>query len=422
MSSQLPWNFGRLATSGAALYGRYGTGSLEQIVIALLNFGIVTASGTILPPAAFSVFVVIMASLTLAFALSGAFISAPVLVLYRKRYAAGSKDYLGKVEWMNVAVCLPACLACLAVARLFESQITILNTFCAFLALQAWSSYDLRRKRAFALGIANRLLPCSALVLAANIAGVLALLPLRQNHEWGMLLVLAVSYGIGIVVFDFTCPPPAGLARFQWQAVAADHWQFGGSLVASVAFYWLGLQGYFLIAAKYVSAEALGGARTAQNLAGLISMGVLMFENHSTPEAARIEHSDGKLAVRLYIQKIFRNLSLPFLGLCIVAAAIGFGAHRILYRDHYAAYSHLIFLFAFHQFLAGASRPYAVGLKAVECTKPIFWGYFFPAVVTLLIGWLIVREFHASGIGIGFVLSALLTLLIQRSSFKNLTL
>ncbi len=409
-----------LSARGTALFGRYGAGTVEQVIIALLNFGIVSASGKVLPPAAFAVFVVIMASLTLAFSLSGAFISTPVLVLYRKRYHTGSRDYQRKLEWMNLAVSLPVCLASIGVARIFERKITWLDVICGMVALQAWSSYELRRKTAFALSATKRLLPCSILVLVANIVGVLTLLTLRQTHESAMLLVIAASYGAGIAMFSFTCRPAEGEVRFSWRKLASDHWAFGGSLVASVLFYWASTQGYFMIAARYVSPEAMGGARTAQNLAGLIAMCVLMFENHSTPEAASIEHREGSQAVHRYIHAVYRKLSGPFLIIVIVAAAVGYGAHRFLYSEHYAAYSSLIFLFALHQFLAGASRPYAVGLKAIENTRPIFWGYFFPAVVMTLCGWLIIRECQAFGVGIGFCISALVTWFVLRRSFNRL--
>ena len=402
------------------MFGRYGAGTLEQIVIALLNFSMVCASGKILPPAPFAIFVVIMASLTLAFALCAAFVSAPVLVVFRKRYDTGSIDYLRKVEWLNMAVCVPISIATVGIGRIFESKITWLDTGCAALALTAWSSYELRRRTAFALGAANRLLPCSILVLISSFVGVGILLVMRQNHESGMLLVLAASYGAGIAMFTLTCKPPPGDTRFSWKKVATEHWTFASSLVASVAFYWAASQGYFMIAARYIGPEALGGARTAQNLAGLISMCVLMFENHSTPEAARIEHRDGKQAVRIYIQAVYRKLSAPFVAFIIVASLAGFAMHHFLYREHYAAYSALVFLFAFHQFLTGAGRPYAVGLKAIECNAPIFWGYFYPAVAMCLFGWLIVWQFQAYGIGIGFCLSALITWAVLRRSFNRL--
>ena len=403
-----------------SLVGRYGAGSFEQVVIGLLNFSIVSASGRVLPPAAFAVFVVIMASLTLAFALCAAFISAPVLVLFRKRYAAGGRDYLRKLEWMNLAVSVPVSLACIGVGRIFEEKLTLMDAGCGVIAFHAWSSYELRRKTAFALGRTKALLGCSFLVLAMNILGVFVLLALHQNHESAMLLVIGASYGLGSAIFSTYCRPPPGEVRYEWRALAADHWNFAASLVASVGFYWASSQGYFMIAARYVSPQGLGGARTAQNLAGLIAMFVLAFESHSTTEAASIEHRDGKQAVRLYIRNIYRKLALPFLILVIVAAAAGFVIHRFLYGENYAASSSLIFLFALHQFLAGASRPCAVGLKAVENTRPIFWGYFFPAVVMMLGGWLMVRELHAAGIAIGFVLSGLVTFIVLRRSFNKL--
>ena len=415
-------SFGSLANRSAALFARYGAGTLEQVVIGLLNFSIVSASAKVLAPPAFAVFVVIMASLTLAFALCGAFISTPVLVLFRKRYDAGGRDYLRKLDWMNLGVCIPVCLASIGVGRIFEHKITFSDAACALFALQAWSSYELRRKTAFALARAGSLLPCSVLVLVSNLLGVLVLLALQQNHESAILLVIGLSYGAGIVLFSFTCRPPPGKERYPWKAIAADHWNFAASLVASVAFYWASSQGYFMIAAHYVSPQGLGGARTTQNLAGLIAMCVVMFENHSTPEAASIEHREGKQAVNVYIRNVYRKLSLPFLLLVFVAASIGFATHRILYRENYIAYSWLIFLFALHQFLAGASRPYAVGLKAIEVTGPIFWGYFYPALVTMSAGWIIVRQFHASGVGIGFVLSALVTLIVLRRGFKTIIL
>lgn len=405
-----------------ALFGKYGAGTLEQVVIGLLNFSIVTASGKVLPPVAFAVFVVIMASLTLAFALCAAFISAPVLVLFRKRYDAGSRDYLRKLEWLNLGVCIPVSLASIGVGRIFEQKVTFADALCGMLALLAWSSYELRRKTAFAIARTRALLWCSALILLLNMLGVLVLLALQQKHESAMLLVLAASYGAGIAAFSIACRPPQGDMQYPWKALVADHWNFAASLVASVAFYWVSSQGYFMIAATSVSPQGLGGARTAQNLAGLIAMCVLTFESHSTAEAASIEHREGKQAVRAYIRNVYRKLSLPFLVLVVMAATAGFIIHRVLYGENYAAYSSLIFLFAAHQFLAGASRPYAVGLKAIEQTRPIFWGYFCPAVVMMLFGWVIIRTFHASGIGIGFVISAFVTLFVLRRGFHKLIL
>ncbi|MEO7933353.1 MAG: hypothetical protein ABIT76_09365 [Chthoniobacterales bacterium] len=403
------------------LTARHGAGSLEQILVAVLNFGIVIVTGRLLAPSSFAIFVVIMSSLSLAFGLVSAVVSAPVLVLYRKRYHSAKRSYLGKLELLNVGVSVAVGLVCLAIAFWVERRISSSDLVYSLLMLTAWSSYELRRKIAYALGEAPVLLLCSALVLLSAVISLGVTVFLGVASEGAVLLCLALSYLLGILFFKLLTPRSDTTSKVPFQVLLRDHWRFSHSLFSGLLLYWVASQGYFLVAARLLPDATLGGVRTAQNMAGLITTALLMFENQATPMAATLAHEGGDEAVRSWVRQLFDKGTWPFLAFVILASLGAFGLHHFLYLKTYSQFSWLAFIFAFHQFLLGLNRPYAVGLKAIEKTTPIFWGHCAGAALMVLGSWILITYLGALGVAIGFVLSASALLLVLHLNFWRLT-
>jgi O-antigen/teichoic acid export membrane protein len=241
-----------------------------------------------------------------------------------------------------------------------------------------------------------------------------------QNNPVAVLIVIGAGYGLGAILFDRITPPPPGDATFSFRGIFVDHWSFSRSLLSGLLLYWAASQGYFMIAARLLPDADLGGARTAQNLAGMITTVLLMFENQATPAAAALAHYGNVGDVRLWVHSLFKKWTLPFIGFVALAAIGAFAVHHILYRNRYADFSYLTFVFALHQLLLGLNRPYAVGLKAIERTTPIFWGHCAGAIVMVVASWTLISSLGALGVAIGFVLSALALLLILHLSFWRL--
>lgn len=404
-----------------SISGRYGFGFIEQILIALLNFGIVIATGRLLSPALFAVFVVIMSSLTLGFGLVGALVSSPVLVLYRKRYHTMARDYLGKLEITNVAVSLVVGSVCLGISYLVEKRVTPLDFLASLFMLTTWSSYELRRKIAYAISQTRTLFVCSAGVLLTAITLISAMVLTHRSSVATLLLCLSFSYLAGIVLFRFLAPPQDNAEKVEFATLLHDHWIFSRSLFSGLLLYWLASQGYFLVAAGILSDATLGGVRTVQNIAGMITTVLLMFENQATPIAATIAQQGGDSAIRTWVQGLFRKGALPFFAFVSMTAIAAFIAHHFIYRKTYADYSWLAFIFAFHQFLLGLNRPYAVGLKAIEKTTPIFWGHCAGAGLMVVGSWLLISYLGALGVAVGFIISASALLVVLHFNFWRIT-
>ena len=397
---------------------RYGLGTVEQALIAGQNFLVLLVAGKMLSVDSFAVFVLVVSALTLAFSISTSFVSTPVLVLLNRRFDSTSADYIRKLGTLNILVSVMVGFLTLFLARIFIPRLQWIDIVSGTLFLTAWCGYELKRKLSFATGATTRRLVATSLLVVTTMlvfGGCAFVARLTSPH---LLLALAAAYAIGSLVF-LSRSPRAPSERVSWKMVVQNHWSYAHSLALSLFLYWISSQGYFLLAARLVPDEGLGAARTAQNLVGMITICLLVFENHMTPAAARIYEQGGVGSLQSWVAGVFRSLTIPFVVFVTASAVVAYVLHRWIYSREFAAFSYLTLIFAFHQLLHGMNRPYTVALKAVERTRSIFWGYALSAVVTLPVALTVIPLVGAAGIAIGFVVSAALLLMVLHFSFWN---
>lgn len=406
----------RLAARLRSLTYRYGLGTIEQALIAGQNFVVLLVAGKMLAVDAFAIFVLVISSLTLAFSISTSFVSSPVLVLLNRRFESTSADYIRKLSALNILISVVVGCVTLVLARVLLPRLQWIDIVSGTLFLTAWCGYELKRKLSFAMGAATRRLVATSLLVltTATVFGGCAFVPgLSSPH---LLFGLTVAYVVASLVF-LTRSKQAASERVSWKMVVQNHWSYGHSLALSLILYWVSSQGYFLIAARLVPDAAIGAARTAQNLVGMITICLLVFENHSTPAAARIYEGGGLRALQSWVANVFRGFIIPFVVFVTGSAVVAYALHRWIYAREFSAFSYLTLVFAFHQLLHGMNRPYTVALKAVERTRAIFWGYALSAMATLPVALTVIPMVGAAGIAIGFVVSAALLLMVLHFSF-----
>lgn len=403
------------------LAARYGAGLVEQMLMAILSFGVVMVCGRVMDPSSFATFVLIMVPLTLAFNLASSLISLPVMVLLPKRYLPTASQYLRHLEIGNTLVCILVGLPSMAILELIDHRITWLHSLCGVLYLIGWSSYDLRRKAAYACRKPNRLLISTGIVVALCGIG-LALGHWYPLNAWNVFLLLTVVNGIGCLSYELLAAGErTASGGLTFPTVMRDHWSFGRSLFSGVLLYWMAFQGYFAVGAHVLSDVELGGARTAQNLTGLLTLCLLIFENYATPVYAAVAAERGAKRLHEYVSGQVKTFGPLFTAAVVVAAVISYPAHHFIYRHQYSAYSYLTIGFCLHQFLLGWNRPYSLGLRAVEANGYIFWANMAGALLMVVFAFPLVHFCGPLGVAVGFCLSTLASLMILFRGFQKVT-
>ncbi|WP_416876482.1 hypothetical protein, partial [Kitasatospora sp. SC0581] len=95
----------------------------------------------------------------------------------------------------------------------------------------------------------------------------------------------------------------------------------------------------------------------------------------------------------------------------------------LLYGDKYSDYKYLTLILGIYELLLGINRPYIVGLRAINYTKPFFIGNLFTALVTSGLGMILSSYLSVFGSALSMIITTLflsLYYILQHNKEVNL--
>jgi O-antigen/teichoic acid export membrane protein len=231
-----------------------------------------------------------------------------------------------------------------------------------------------------------------------------------------VLYVCAVSGCIGMLPILGGLPSlPRKLSRAHVHA--ARQLQYAKWLTGSALMQWTTGNLLIIATGALVGPAAVGALRAAQNLLGLTHVFFHAADNYVPPRAARIFHEQGERGLKSYIQK----LTVPVMGATIVVCLIFAVAPNFwlefAFGEEYSNYGHVVRVFALFYLLMVCIMPLKYWFMAIERTKPLFMGYLFASIATIMGSYPIIQTFGLNGALGGLVIVQLIILATFLSSY-----
>lgn len=187
-------------------------------------------------------------------------------------------------------------------------------------------------------------------------------------------------------------------------AVSRKHWIFSRWLLASALMQWFSGNFYFVVAGAILGPVIVGGIKAAQNIIGVTHILFQSMENFAPSGAARSFVQGGAAALTAYLRR------LTFLGafvtgsVALVAWCFPESLLDLLYGATFTQYGVILRWFCIIYLCVFLTTPLAVGLRAIEKTRPLFVAQSVAGLLSLATAYPLIEKFAATGVMAGLLL------------------
>lgn len=398
-------------------------GLFEQAMIALLNFLIILIFSKTLVPSQFAQFIIIHSSISLIFLISSSMWGNPILVFLPTRFNESTSSYVKFLTYNNILFSILFSILCLFLVDSYIRHLTLTEIILSSLIVTVWCQYELLRKVHYSLNLVRDvLLSTLFLVIFFTICCIAFYQKMNVNIS---LLILLFSYLFSILklVIKTKGKKPLDLyinkTKINKIKVFKIHWEYAKWTILGGLLFWLGTQGYILYLTKFISDTQLGGLRVAINLLGVLSILLVYFENTHTPITSQIYFKKGVNELSLYLKKVAKKSSGPFIVVIIFASLFAYFSFTIVFGDTYSHYRNLTLIFGINQLIQGLNRPAIVGLRALNRTRHFFYGNLILVLSTFSIGTILAKEYLNFGAALSMMISSLFVTIYFIFAFKK---
>ncbi len=391
---------------------------VEQGFISMLNFGAVFVLSKYLSISDFSQFIVIYSLVSFSYLLTTFFIASPVLIFLPKYWMENKKKYLFNLILLHIIIASIIVVLSFSIYGYFVANYLTLEVF-AFAVL--WSGYELFRKYVFASGA--KIYGLSACSVALTLVFFILIFLSIYNKELELSIVFrayCIAYSVAILLFCIfflgirhkksTVRKVTLESKSDMLQISTSHFEFSKWLILGGIAFWAYNQGYYVIAANFLSDLELGKVRTIQNLLGLFSIFMVVFENYYTPKASDVYAKSGSEKLTAFVEGFYRKKYLRNILIYVLIVSLGVVAYNYIYREKYGNGNFILMVFAVMQLVLFLSRPLIIALRAKEITYPFTLSHFISAIFVVSFGLLLMYYYKDAGMAVGFLISSLLFL------------
>jgi O-antigen/teichoic acid export membrane protein len=257
---------------------------------------------------------------------------------------------------------------------------------------------------------------------ATQILLLLLIIFFHQLNTSRAFLINGVTSAAAVIVGALT------LGTLRWgginhlKSVSSRHWRFSKWLGASAVMQYATGNVFVVAASSVAGPGAAGVLRAAKNIMGITHIWFFGLENVMPAKASRAFSHGGAKELRSYIGRaalVWGGMTALFAS--IVSLAPGMWL-KLIYGNSFGEYGYLLRWYAAAYVLIFLGLPLRSWLRALEYTKPIFWGYVVSSAFSLALAVPFTRYFGLRGAMAGLIGAQLLlhavTLigLVRRSS------
>ena len=163
---------------------------------------------------------------------------------------------------------------------------------------------------------------------------------------------------------------------------------------------------YFTVVAGVLFGPvAVGALRAAQQLLAPVQVVTLAATNVIPVEAARKLNADTCHHMNRYLLRVALIGGAASLLVGIILSVGGEFWLKLIFGPKFSGYAHLVPWFSGALVLMFWQVTLRAGLRALEDTRTLFWGYVVAAFVSLVIAYPLVRRFEIEGAAVGILMS-----------------
>ena len=391
--------------------GRELSGLLDQALVSGSNFVTNVILARSLGVSGYGVFALSWVTVLFVASLQWAFIVSPMMSVGPKQQPPDRPRYYGAVLVHEVGFAVAGGIAVLIALRFVFAHhpgwvVHGLGLPLAFATL-AYLLQDFIRRYFFS---AHR----SRLALVSDAISYLTQLPIilwmsRRPHftASAALWVIAATSLVSFIVSAFWFEP----VRFKLDSIRevfVRHWKISRWLAPAAFMQWSSANLFAMAAPLYYGAAAAGILRAAQNIIGVAHIWFLGLDNVVSAEAARRMHKSGLDSAMHYIRQIIIRWGLVTLVFVSTVALFPRYWLNLVYGPRYAAYGHILQLYAAMYLIVFFAGPIRAALQAMEFTAPIFWSYSLMTVFSLLFAGPFAKRLGLTGVMLGMIATQVL--------------
>lgn len=380
----------------AAIKASLPLGRIRSISTTVVDQGMVSA-GTFVAnivlarsvlPRDYGVFVLSYSVINFCTELQNALLLEPMMVFGPAKRKEAQAGYLGAVAKLQavfmMALALLVWLGCLAwylSGRAGPALGTVAMMGFGVLGIQA---REFTRKAFYTALAPEAALRNDALYLVVLLAGLWVTAATGHLSGATTFAVMAVAGLLTSVI---------GLARagVRWtrdpaaqRAAVLSHWAYGRWMIGVTAARWSANELYFFVAAIFVGTAGTGALKAVQNVFAPVAMFVTGLGNLFLPVASRLAQDPSITRLNRFSLAVGALLA-PMVTAYVIAVMLGseqvFG---VLYKGQYEEFAYLLPLLGIGQVLVAAFQGPALGLRALDRPRAVFFITTISASVTVL--------------------------------------
>lgn len=397
------------------------SGASEQGSISAMNFGSIAVLGVFLSPEDFSTYVILMSVLTAGLLLNSTLWGLPTLVLSQTVYAKKQNSYARTLLIISLISSFLVTLLILGLFAFLSGPILPLIWWLSVFACIPWSVYEVYRRICFSVGKTTILMWSSFAILAFYAVLIASAFTVNKLALESALAIWFFAFSIGCIAIVISIVSSRFYDSYNFSpsfyVILGSHWHYAKwQLLGSIAF-WLSSSGFIFISSYYLDGLEVAALRLAQNLLGVSSILLLLFENMLTPRAASVYRKAGVDGLLEFVKSLYRtHIALYFIGL-MCASAISVLIYNYFYAEKYNVGPHFLVFFVLFQMVMGLLFPLLTALRVMSKTKFFWYGHAAAAFFMMTAGLIMVEFFGVFGGGVSFLGSSLVFSLVIIISF-----
>jgi O-antigen/teichoic acid export membrane protein len=181
------------------------------------------------------------------------------------------------------------------------------------------------------------------------------------------------------------------------------NWKSARYLVGATFLQWTSGNLFILVSPFFLGAIAAGVMRACQSVTNMTNIWFQGLENSLPSEASSTLRTSGAAGLRHYILRSLSILGLATAVVVLVVAAAPEFWLRIIYGSHLQGYGYVLRAYALLSLGIVLTLPLRAGLRAMEDTSPILWGYIVTSIYSLISAPLLAKLFGLPGVAWGVV-------------------
>jgi O-antigen/teichoic acid export membrane protein len=357
--------------------------------------------------------------LLLFLSLNQAFVTTPMLTFLGKKEDHEKDNYLQVLALIQVGIAvLGGFLAAIAAFFMFNKENLSPWQFGA--AVFVFLLWDFCRRQLLSVGKIKVVLFLDVLLFALQ-SGIFLLLSINNKINlsiawsiWTLSLALSCTFGIWSFI-----KTKQKITFSSTHLVLKSHWTDGRWLLLTALLQWFAGNYFVASSAFWVGQTALGTARMAQNIVGVLNIVLISLENTLPLSAAKSYKENGKqglLRTLKYEMKRSSPMVFLFLG---TFAILGTTIFSFLFGTIQEGTSLVIWGYAVVYALTFLALPLRIALRTLGESRIIFFSYAVSAVFSLALAPFFLQKGGLLGMVLGMVFCQVLQILVCFLGFKR---